>query len=217
MASSSDIQISFVDASFTVPRYAAETMHRVNLLLREHPEATDFHFQELEGGRFKRALEESSVPIIDVESFRPTKAKKLIENTETLQFFEFMFGVMIRREATVVLNGFVASTHVSCVPIDSCIEDVMFSLTKFKSKRHNTQFIDCLMCPQKWWIEHAGSVLEHSFMTKVDPRKHSANIIASRVEGYTEREMFICMYAALYPDSYSISVNFTFKEIVDIK
>lgn len=62
------LRISFVDSSYTVPLYAAQRMHRLKLLMDEHPDAEEFDIEEVDGGKFRKCLE-AIVPSIETVGF----------------------------------------------------------------------------------------------------------------------------------------------------
>jgi hypothetical protein len=206
-----DLSITFVDSSYRVPRNVAERIHRLKLLLDEHPTATDLHFQELDDNRFKRVLEESSVEVVDPMLFRPEKQVKGA-NVYDDMFFKFMYTCFKEGKiATSYTGNFTAGFLLCAVPVESCLEDVLFSLSDFKSKKHNVQIQKCLYCPSAWWLERVGRCIEHSFVDKVSPRSNS--VIANALSGHELRDVFITMYAAFFGETYAITVSFTYKEV----
>lgn len=209
-----DLSITFVDSAYKVPRNIATRIHRLNLLLDEHPEATDFHFQELDDNRFKRVLEDASIQVVEPFMYRPEKQVKLALVNDNETFFKFVFNNITGGQIAIAFdsNRSYGSFIMSCVPIESCLDDVLFSLSKFKSKKHNPQILACLYCPKAWWLENVGTSFEYSFVQKFDPRSNQS-VISNMVAGYEVRDVFINMYAACYAETYAISVTLTLKDI----
>lgn len=118
------LRISFADTSYNVPRYAAERMHRLKLLMDEHPKAEEFEFEEVDGGKFRKCLE-AIVPSIETVGFTEA-SKPPADFSEFAQFLEPLSG-----------NIFTLVPIICEYPID-----------KFTLLKNNV-----ILCPNDWFYE----------------------------------------------------------------
>jgi hypothetical protein len=202
-----DIKIKFVDSEYVIPGFAIKEMPRLRLLKRDYPKATEFQINELDGGRFKRLLEDTTIPPVDLIGFAPEKSDAAAGSPQDTAFFDFAFAQMVANDGKLasVSNANTMSCVASVVPIDSPLDDITFSVTTLRSKHHDPQVPNSVLCPLKWWIKHASHHMEHSFVVQaLCTAKHRRIHEVIRHYGM---ECFIRMYVACFEKSHLISIT----------
>lgn len=163
-------------------------------------------------------LEETSIPPIDEVGFRPEKAVKVHDLTPTeTAFFDYMFTQMTCGNDSKLLNlsevGFMLSTVLSAIPIESTLDDISFSFTALRSKHHDPNINGSILCPMSWWLNNANKQLEHTYVTKVDSSIHKRLMNRGTVVRSGD-DIMVHMYASLFGASHVVSVVATWSKVV---
>lgn len=204
---SKDVVVSFVDSKYRIPAYAVDEIPRLKLLKRDYPDADTFRINEIDDGRFKKALKGTTIPLVQEEEFIPAPN----EDKTSKLFHTFIIDAMTNQRVSTIGSGNSIIVAALCaIPITSnLILDPFVLADPIASTQHDTSIKKCVLCPLDWWEKVVGTVQHVSFLDEYDGLKQN---IMGKYYG-KKTDVLTNMYIAYSKEMFVITVTATIKTV----